>query len=228
MIDASSFPAVDATLWTLGAFSVATWGLTGIKAVQHARVKRGNWRYAKAFGGSPNSSSAAEIKDIEAHLHVGWPGEFEDPARLRARGVRVFRSQNGVILVRRCRSSASWGSCRGAHRRSRRGRSGRPRRCEIHGGPLAPGRRIRNRSARSGAAGVLMRRLRVPPGPMHLPGRLAPREPGRLQRRPREEREVQGGRCRRISARHVAACGDAGQMSSGQQIDRSCLGAKIR
>ena len=51
MIDASSFPAVPATLWTLGAFSVATWALIAVKGIQHTRVKRGNSRYARAFGG---------------------------------------------------------------------------------------------------------------------------------------------------------------------------------
>lgn len=81
MIDASSLPAVEATLWTLGAFSVATWGLIGIKAVQHTRVKRGNRRYAKAFGGSPNLSAAAEIKDVEAPL-----------SRLASAGFNVLRS----------------------------------------------------------------------------------------------------------------------------------------
>jgi biopolymer transport protein ExbB len=81
MIDASSFPAVPATLWTLGAFSVATWALIAVKGVQHARVKRGNRRFARAFGASPNLLAASEIKDIEAPL-----------TRLAASGFSVLRS----------------------------------------------------------------------------------------------------------------------------------------
>ncbi|MEJ1961615.1 MAG: MotA/TolQ/ExbB proton channel family protein [Gammaproteobacteria bacterium] len=81
MIDASSFPAVPATLWTLGAFSVATWGLIAIKGFQHARVKRGNKRFARAFGASPNLLAASEIKNIDAPL-----------ARLASSGFSVLRS----------------------------------------------------------------------------------------------------------------------------------------
>jgi biopolymer transport protein ExbB len=81
MIDASSFPAVPATLWTLGAFSVATWALIAIKGVQHARVKRGNRRFARAFGASPNLQAASEIKHIDAPL-----------TRLAASGFNVLRS----------------------------------------------------------------------------------------------------------------------------------------
>jgi biopolymer transport protein ExbB len=81
MIDVSSFPAVEATLWSLGAFSIATWGLIGIKAVQHARVKRGNNRYARAFGSSPNLLAASEIRNIEAPL-----------ARLATSGFNTLRT----------------------------------------------------------------------------------------------------------------------------------------
>ncbi|MEJ0034466.1 MAG: MotA/TolQ/ExbB proton channel family protein [Gammaproteobacteria bacterium] len=84
MIDASSFPAVAATLWTLGAFSVATWGLIAVKGVQHLRVKRGNSRYARAFGGSPSLQAASEIKNVDAPL-----------SRLAASGFSVLRSQGG-------------------------------------------------------------------------------------------------------------------------------------
>lgn len=83
MIDASSFPAVEVTLWSLGAFSVATWGLIGVKAVQHVRVKRSNNRYARTFGNSPNLLAASEIKDNEAPL-----------SRLATSGFNVLRSGN--------------------------------------------------------------------------------------------------------------------------------------
>ena len=81
MIDASSFPAVELTLWSLGAFSVATWGLIAVKGVQHLRVRNGNRRFAKAFGASPNLLAASEIKGIDAPM-----------ARLAASGFGVLRS----------------------------------------------------------------------------------------------------------------------------------------
>ena len=37
MINTTAFPAVAVTLWTLGAFSVATWGLIVLKGVQLIR-----------------------------------------------------------------------------------------------------------------------------------------------------------------------------------------------
>jgi biopolymer transport protein ExbB len=81
MIDVTSFPAVELTLWTLGGFSVTTWGLIAVKAVQHARVKRGNKRYAKEFGASANLQAASEINNIESPV-----------ARLAASGFNVLRS----------------------------------------------------------------------------------------------------------------------------------------
>lgn len=63
MIDTSSFPAVEATLWTLGAFSVVTWGLILIKAVQYARRGRANKIFSKEFWGAPHLQAAADIKD---------------------------------------------------------------------------------------------------------------------------------------------------------------------
>lgn len=81
MIDASSFPAVQITLWSLAGFSVATWALIAIKGVQHARVKHSNKRYAKAFGASANLQTASEIKDIDSPL-----------TRLATSGFNVLRS----------------------------------------------------------------------------------------------------------------------------------------
>ncbi len=81
MIDASSFPAVEITLWSLAGFSVATWGLIAIKGVQHSRVKRSNKRYAKAFGSAANLQVAADIKDVDSPL-----------ARLAGAGFGVLQS----------------------------------------------------------------------------------------------------------------------------------------
>lgn len=81
MIDVSAFPAVELTLWSLLGFSIATWGLIAVKGVQHARVKRGNKRYAKTFGASANLQAASEINDADSPL-----------ARLAAAGFNVLRS----------------------------------------------------------------------------------------------------------------------------------------
>jgi biopolymer transport protein ExbB len=81
MIDVSSFPAVELTLWSLAGFSVATWGLIAVKGVQHARVKRGNKRYAKVFGASANLQAAADIQDTDSPI-----------GRLATSGFNVLRS----------------------------------------------------------------------------------------------------------------------------------------
>jgi biopolymer transport protein ExbB len=81
MIDVSVFPAVKATLWLLLAFSVSTWALIAIKAVQHGRVTRSNKRYAKAFGAAANLQAASEIKDVDSPI-----------GRLAGSGFNVLRS----------------------------------------------------------------------------------------------------------------------------------------
>jgi len=45
MINTEAVPAVEATLWTLAAFSVATWALIFIKLTQHQRVRARNRRF---------------------------------------------------------------------------------------------------------------------------------------------------------------------------------------
>jgi biopolymer transport protein ExbB len=81
MFDASSFPAVQVTLYLLGLFSATTWALLAVKAVQHARVNRGNKLYAKEFGGSQNLQAASEIKSSDSPL-----------SRLAATGFSALRS----------------------------------------------------------------------------------------------------------------------------------------
>jgi biopolymer transport protein ExbB len=65
MIHPNSLP-VAATLWVLIGFSVATWALILIKAVQHVRIARGNRDYSKQFWEAANLQAASEIKDIDA------------------------------------------------------------------------------------------------------------------------------------------------------------------
>jgi biopolymer transport protein ExbB len=66
MINATAFPAVAAALWTLGAFSVATWGLILVKAVQQFRNAHGNRRFSKQFWSAPNLQAAANLSTEEA------------------------------------------------------------------------------------------------------------------------------------------------------------------
>jgi biopolymer transport protein ExbB len=85
----SSSVAVSATLWLLGAFSVATWALVIAKAVQFFRSAARNRRYVGAFRAAPNLQSAAEVPDHHSAFarlaSVGFgvlrhapPGEPED------------------------------------------------------------------------------------------------------------------------------------------------------
>jgi biopolymer transport protein ExbB len=76
MIDTSSIPAVEATLWSLVGFSVATWGLILVKGVQNFRISSRNKQYAKQFWAAPNLQAAADIKADDAPLirvaHTGF------------------------------------------------------------------------------------------------------------------------------------------------------------
>ncbi|QAU33958.1 MotA/TolQ/ExbB proton channel family protein [Janthinobacterium sp. 17J80-10] len=52
---------VEGTLWSLIAFSVATWTLIVVKAVQHFRLKQQNRRYLKLFWGAKDFQAAANL-----------------------------------------------------------------------------------------------------------------------------------------------------------------------
>src|ERR1700761_8945654 len=64
MINTSAFPAVAVTLWTLGAFSVATWTLILLKSIQLILNARSNGRFGKQFWSAANLQAAA---DLSAH-----------------------------------------------------------------------------------------------------------------------------------------------------------------
>ena len=66
MINTHAFPAAAASLWILGAFSVATWALILVKAVQHLRNGWANRDFAKRFWGAPNLQAAADIAAVKA------------------------------------------------------------------------------------------------------------------------------------------------------------------
>jgi biopolymer transport protein ExbB len=61
MISTSSFPAVAVSLWLLATFSVATWALILVKAIQHAHNAGGNRRFARQFWSAANLQAAAEL-----------------------------------------------------------------------------------------------------------------------------------------------------------------------
>jgi len=82
--DISSTVIVNATLWSLIAFSVATWTLVLVKAVQHWRLARENKRYAKAFWGATDFQLASELEE-----HEGSTG------RLAQAGFNALRDTEG-------------------------------------------------------------------------------------------------------------------------------------
>lgn len=61
MINTTAIPAVAVTLWTLGGFSVATWALIVLKAVQHIRNARSNSRFGRQFWSAPDLQAAADL-----------------------------------------------------------------------------------------------------------------------------------------------------------------------
>lgn len=60
MINTHAFPAVAISLWLLGVFSVATWALILVKAVQHVRNGWANYNFAKRFWSASNLQAAAD------------------------------------------------------------------------------------------------------------------------------------------------------------------------
>jgi biopolymer transport protein ExbB len=66
MINTTAIPAVAVTLWTLGAFSVATWALIVLKGVQLVRSGGANRRFGKRFWSAPNLQAAAELSADQA------------------------------------------------------------------------------------------------------------------------------------------------------------------
>jgi biopolymer transport protein ExbB len=66
MINTTAIPAVAVTLWTLGAFSVATWALIVLKGVQLVRSGGANRRFGKQFWSAPNLQAAADLSSDKA------------------------------------------------------------------------------------------------------------------------------------------------------------------
>lgn len=66
MINTTAIPAVAVTLWTLGAFSVATWALIVLKGVQLVRSGGANRRFGKQFWSAPNLQAAADLSSEKA------------------------------------------------------------------------------------------------------------------------------------------------------------------
>jgi len=74
---------VPAALWTLVAFSVATWSIILIKGVQHVRLRRANRSFTQSFWHAPNLQAAADLA-----LEQQGPA-----ARLSAAGLQVLRDE---------------------------------------------------------------------------------------------------------------------------------------
>jgi biopolymer transport protein ExbB len=74
---------VPATLWTLVAFSLATWTIILIKGVQHIRMRGQNRKFTESFWHAPNLQAAADL----AQEHQGTA------ARLSAAGLQVLRDE---------------------------------------------------------------------------------------------------------------------------------------
>lgn len=58
----TSAQIVDATLWILIAFSVATWALILIKGIQHLRIGHNNRSYNKKFWAAPDFQTASTLQ----------------------------------------------------------------------------------------------------------------------------------------------------------------------
>ena len=59
---------VKGTLYLLGAFSVATWAVVALKAVQAARARRQNRAFAASFGGVGGPAYMRMMADIEQRI----------------------------------------------------------------------------------------------------------------------------------------------------------------
>lgn len=75
---------VQGSLWTLGVFSVATWTLIAVKAVQHVRLGLQNRRYQRDFWAAADLSAAAGLE------HVGG-----STARLASAGFGALKRDDG-------------------------------------------------------------------------------------------------------------------------------------
>ena len=75
---------VPATLWALVAFSITTWTIILVKAVQHVRLSSHNRRFTKAFWAAPNLQAAADLAQVQKG----------PAARLSAAGLEVLRDED--------------------------------------------------------------------------------------------------------------------------------------
>jgi biopolymer transport protein ExbB len=81
---------VKGTLYLLGAFSVATWAVVALKAVQAARARRQNRAFAASFGGVGGQRAGGLPTAAEL-------GKFEGPAaRLAQAGLRAIEEASSI------------------------------------------------------------------------------------------------------------------------------------
>ncbi len=86
VINSSTDFIVEGVLWTLVAFSVVTWTLVVVKAVQYFRLKRQNLRFTRQFWTAADLSAAAELSSS----HDG------PIARLAGAGFNAVRDGDGT------------------------------------------------------------------------------------------------------------------------------------
>ena len=84
----STAAIVDGTLWTLGAFSVVTWGLIFIKGIQHFRVSYFNNKFNKVFWRASDLHAASEL--------TGFSGPA---ARVASSGFSTLRDADGGTTI---------------------------------------------------------------------------------------------------------------------------------
>lgn len=94
MLDNSTAFIHNGTLWLLGLFSIATWLLVVIKAVQQSRVKSANRRYKRAFWSASDLNAAVSVNEGEgpasrlAQVSFGALRETEGATDLEHSGER--------------------------------------------------------------------------------------------------------------------------------------------
>jgi biopolymer transport protein ExbB len=84
----SATAIVDGTLWTLGTFSVVTWGLILVKAIQHVRVAHFNNVFNKVFWRAADLHAASQLS--------GYSGPV---ARVANAGFSTLRDADGGTTV---------------------------------------------------------------------------------------------------------------------------------
>lgn len=109
MIELSSSSIVQATLWVLIGFSVATWGMIFYKAWSYWSIGRANNHYGRAFWGASDLADAARIEAGESALGRIAGAGFHVLNDLRSNTSRMLELSGDIqsILERSLRQQIS-------------------------------------------------------------------------------------------------------------------------